>query len=345
MSEANETTKKQRERPLVLDVDGTMIRSDITHEMLFEGAKRRPWAIPKMVTLGLRSKPALKAYLVRHIGDHLAIEHVPLEPKAVALARAAKAEGRAVYLCSGSEQSLVERLAATLDFIDGAFGTTGDYNMTSENKAKFLVERFPGGFDYAGNSTQDYAVWAVAQTAYAIRPPRDTVDRVSATGDPVEILEERRMNRGALLRAVFGRGHLWMAPFFFLIALILRAIDSSKGVNAFDLAVISLLFLSLSLTIFGGMASVHDNRHRPIDRLGPFDRGDLSLTTGLKLSVAVLGLAVLLSIWTQPPLFSLVLVGLIVTAWLGHGRSAAIKWAVRIFQAGLIGYAAAVLFL
>ncbi len=338
-------------RPLVLDVDGTMIRSDITHEMLFEGAKRRPWAIPKMVWLGLKSKPALKQYLVARIGHHLAIEHVPLEPKAVALANAAKAQGRAVYLCSGSEESLVKRLGAILPYVDDSFGTTPDYNMTSKNKAAFLSDRFPEGFDYAGNSTQDYAVWAVAQKAYAIRPPHDTKFRTSATGEPVEILEER----GLQLPKGWTSGDMWYAvmPGLFIAVLIYmvewrnQTINPSEIFAQFDVrwlgGLFGLFFLTYTLDAFRGMANVHRYRQDPGERERSFAAGHLSFKFGMVAGLVCLMIALGFSALAAGPVISAILVAILIAAWIGHDRGPVMKWAVRIVQAGLIVLIAALL--
>ncbi|MGB3455736.1 MAG: hypothetical protein WBG08_11865 [Litorimonas sp.] len=179
------------DRPLILDVDGTFLKNDLTHEMILEAIKRDPLRALRYLVLGLRSKPAMKQEMVARIGDRLLDGPQPLEPEIVALAKQAKADGRSVNLCSGSEESLVERLAARHDFLDGAFGTSPTYNMTSGNKAAFLEDRFPDGFDYAGNSTQDFAVWEAAQKAYAIRPPAGTLQTRTAAERPVEILVER----------------------------------------------------------------------------------------------------------------------------------------------------------
>ena len=293
-------------RPLILDVDGTLIRSDLTHELLLEGAKADPLKVPGYALLGLRSKSRLKDVLVRRVGDRIATDALPLEPRTVDLANEAVAQGRDVYLCSGSEQSLVERLSQSLDFVSGAFGTTPDYNLTSENKADFLRERFPEGFDYVGNSSQDYAVWSAAQQGYAIRPPRGAHGHRTASGRDVEILEPRARSIRPLLRAM--RPHQWAKNgLIFLVPLLIL---ESLGLN--DWAAVLLGFLCMSLLasgtyIINDLSDLHADRRHPSKSRRPLAAGTLSVPAGLAAGFGLIGLALATAAVALPGAFLSVL--------------------------------------
>lgn len=286
-------------RPLILDVDGTLIKSDLTHEMILEAVKRDPLKTIHYARLGARSKPAMKQEMVARIGETLDTDFVPLEPRIVALAEQAVAEGREVYLCSGTEETLVKRLGERLGFVTDAFGTSATYNMTSENKASFLHERFPDGFDYAANSTQDFAVWETAQSGYAIRPPKGTDATRTASGEDVTILEERTSTFGALLEAM--RPTRWWYPLPVLI-LVFVAVAREMASNIWLPIWASLMWVLAiaALSLMDDLRDIHtDRRNGFLAR--PIAAGELSVPKAVTALVLLLLGAAFISLVVLPP--------------------------------------------
>jgi len=300
-------------RPLILDVDGTLLKSDLTHEMILEAVKRDPHKALHYANLGSRSKPAMKQEMVARIGDVLDTDVVPLEPKIVALGEQAVAEGREVYLCSGTEETLVKRLAERLDFVTEAFGTSPTYNMTSENKASFLRERFPDGFDYAGNSTQDFAVWEAAQSGYAIRPPSATGKILTAASEDVAILEDRKSTFGALLEGM--RPSRWWYPLPVLI-LVYVAVWRGMADNIWLPIWASLMWVLAiaALSLMDDLRDIHQDR-RDGFLARPIAAGELSVPKAVIALVLLLLGATFISLAVLPPwMFPVLLVVLYVGA-------------------------------
>lgn len=299
-------------RPLILDVDGTLLKNDLTHEMILAAVMRDPNKAVHYARVGKRDKPQMKQEMVALIGETLDTAVMPLEPKIVALAEQAVADGREVYLCSGSEQSLVDRLGVRLDFITESFGTSPTYNMTSENKAAFLSERFPDGFDYAGNSTQDFAVWEAAQSAYGMRPPRGTTKTRTAAGEAVTILEERKSELVTFLKAM-RPWRLWFPlPLLILVcAAVYKGVATNLWLPVWATLVWMLIVAALAL--IDDLRDIHqDRRDEKPNR--PIASGNLSVTKAVGGLVVLILSATILSLQILPlwmtPVFGLVL-------WLG----------------------------
>lgn len=327
-------------RPLILDVDGTLLKNDLTHEMILAAVMRDPGKALHYARVGKRDKPQMKQEMVARIGDTLDIEAMPLEPKIVALAQQAVAEGREVYLCSGSEQSLVDRLGARLDFVTESFGTSPTYNMTSENKAAFLRKRFPDGFDYAGNSTQDFAVWDAAQSAYGMRPPRGTDKTRTAAGEPVTILEARTSELGTLLKATRPWRFWFPLP---LLILVIAAVYKDVAGNLWHPIIATFIWMLIvaALALIDDLRDIHQDRH--IDKPNrPIASGDLSVTKAvgglliLLLGGAILSLA-LLPLWMVPVFGFVLWLGAKLTALpFGIARSMVTRLAIIIASAAYI---------
>ena len=104
--------------PLVVDVDGTLIKSDLLYESALQFLARFPveaWRLPHwMFTEG---KAALKQRLSERADPSIAT--IPLREETVALIRTAQADGRPVYLASASDGRLVAALAERVGGIAG----------------------------------------------------------------------------------------------------------------------------------------------------------------------------------------------------------------------------------
>lgn len=148
-------------RPLVVDLDGTLTRSDLLAESFLALLSRQP-ASALGALMALRHGPAaLKARLADQI--FLDMPSLPMNEAVLDYLRAEKARGRQLFLASASDQRYVEALAAHLGLFDGVFASHPGCNLAGEAKAERLVQAFgQGGFDYIGNSSVDIPVWEAA---------------------------------------------------------------------------------------------------------------------------------------------------------------------------------------
>src|SRR5690349_9044318 len=105
--------------PLVVDVDGTLLRTDLLQEAALQFVARFPLKAPLMLAWLLQGKAALKGKLADRVEPGVAI--APLREEVVALIDAAQAEGRPVYLASASDHRYVEILATRIGGIAGVF--------------------------------------------------------------------------------------------------------------------------------------------------------------------------------------------------------------------------------
>ena len=163
--------------PLVIDLDGTLIRSDLLIESFFVLMASKPFAALKSLgSLGI-GKAALKA----RIADNAVIDlhTLPMNETLLDLIRVERKNGRKVFLASASNRLYVEALADHLGIFDGVFYSDGERNLSGRTKAQILVEAFGrGGFDYAGNSCADIPVWECARAILVVNASKSLFDRV-----------------------------------------------------------------------------------------------------------------------------------------------------------------------
>ncbi len=146
------------ERPLVVDLDGTLIRTDVLVEAFFILLVARPWRALAALRGG---RAAFKAAVAAEVV--LDVDALPFNEEMLAFLRAEKARGRPIYLASAADVGYAKTIADRLGLFDGVFATEAGHNLKGAAKAKALCDAFGrGGFDYAGNSSADLEVWKAA---------------------------------------------------------------------------------------------------------------------------------------------------------------------------------------
>ncbi|MGC1487740.1 MAG: prenyltransferase, partial [Albidovulum sp.] len=227
-------------KPLVLDVDGTFLKTDLLWESFWGGLGKAPWETLKTCLRHLNNRAALKAELAE-IAD-LRTDLMPVNGEVADLALQSRIGGREVVLASGSDQSLVTRLAAEYGLSEQVFASDGETNLTGRAKAEALVATFgEGGFDYAGNAAVDMPIWEKADNALVVGHVA-SARLLSARGQNVVELEGGIGWRG-LIKAM--RPHQWVKNILLFLPLIAS--------HRFDLA--TLIPILWGIVAFSAAAS------------------------------------------------------------------------------------------
>lgn len=153
--------------PLVVDLDGTLIRSDIMWESISRLVRRNPLAVFQLLFWWLRGRALLKQKIAGRVQVDPAA--LPRNEKFLAWLREEKSAGRKIILATASDLKMAQPIADHVGLFDEVLASDGKTNLRSENKLRKLTEKFgERGFDYAGNSTADFAVWRGARQAVVV---------------------------------------------------------------------------------------------------------------------------------------------------------------------------------
>lgn len=152
--------------PLCVDLDGTLIRSDLLIESALALVSRNPLMLFAMCAWFLRGK----AHLKREIASRVDLDPatLPYNNELLEWLRT-QAGQRTLVLCTASDRRLADRVAEHVGIFDEVMASDGKHNLSGSNKADALVARFGnGGFDYVGNGSVDLAVWKHARAALVV---------------------------------------------------------------------------------------------------------------------------------------------------------------------------------
>ena len=143
--------------PLVIDLDGTLIRTDILHEFTLRTLRDKPFdmlLIPYWLSQG-------KAVLKQHLAQRVDFDPgtLPYNHDLLSWLKKEKAKGRKLILCTATDISIATAISEYLGVFDEVMASDGVINLAGEHKAEELEKRFgKNGFDYVGNSQADLAV-------------------------------------------------------------------------------------------------------------------------------------------------------------------------------------------
>lgn len=146
-------------RILFVDLDGTLIKEDLTDLAFIEYLKSKPLKLLIFLIIFLFKG---KSYLKEKISENyiVPIDKLNFNKASLDYIKEVKNRHRVVYLISGSHQLLVNQINNHLKIFFEAFGTKSNFNMIGKNKIKFINEQLKIlEFDYLGNSNQDLPIW------------------------------------------------------------------------------------------------------------------------------------------------------------------------------------------
>ena len=168
--------------PLVVDLDGTLIKTDLLWETLAIKLRRNPLALFVVLFWWTRGRAFLKQRLGRR--DRLNPAELPVNETFLAWLREQKASGRKIVLATASDFTMAKPVADYFGIFDDVLASDGRTNLRGENKLKALTERFgERGFDYAGNSSVDLAVWRGARKAIVVNAGKTVQKRAAEVAE------------------------------------------------------------------------------------------------------------------------------------------------------------------
>jgi 4-hydroxybenzoate polyprenyltransferase len=268
--------------PLVVDLDGTLLRIDLLHESALTLLRSDPLSVLRLPGWLAGGKAHLKREIARRVS--LDFSGMPYHEELVEWLRSERARGRRLVLATASDEKLAEGVAAHLPIFDEVLASDGETNNASHRKAAALVERYgERGFDYVGNSNADMAVWERSRRAVLVSAP-PKIRRAAAQRVQVD-REFGAAPAGIRAWVKALRLHQWMKN----LLLFLPLLGSHQIFDAGLLAAVFIAFIAFGLCassvyVVNDLMDLESDRHHPRKRLRPFAAGVLSPLTGVAMA-------------------------------------------------------------
>lgn len=289
--------------PLAVDLDGTLLATDLLWEGLFLLLRRQPWAL---LLLPLWLVRGGMARVKQEIAGRVELDPaaLPYRAEVLDLLRRERAAGRTLILATGTPRRFADQIAAHLGLFDHVLATEGVNNLTSVRKRAALVAAFgDGGFDYAGNSRHDLQVFDAARHCVVVAPDRAAARWQAAHGG--DLIAAKKPNLKTVLKML--RVHQWLKNSLVFVPLILsHAVHETTLLWHCVLAFVSFSAAASAIYVINDFFDLALDRRHPTKRNRPFASGELSFPFGFAAIGALLTVSVATAAFL-PPVFMAVL--------------------------------------
>lgn len=273
--------------PLCVDLDGTLVKTDLLIESWLALLKQQPLqALGGALNWLWHGKARLKA----EIADRVEIDptQLPYHGAFLAHLEQQRRAGRRLVLATASAERYAHRVADHLGIFSDVIASTTTLNNSGHAKCRALVDRFgTRGFDYVGNDRADLEVFAQARNASLVSPKMG-VEREARRRGPIHtVFAAETAGIRRYVRAL--RVHQWLKNLLVFVPLLAgHAYADVQLVAAAVVAFIAFCVCASGVYLINDMLDLAADRAHPRKRRRPFAAGEISLQAGLVLACVLL---------------------------------------------------------
>jgi len=272
--------------PLIVDLDGTLINSDMLHESALKFLSEKPFSILKLPYWLSQGKAVLKSQLAARTNfdpSTLPYNHTLLD-----WLKEQQKSGRKLILCTASHISIATAIAQYLDVFDEVIASDPTNNLSGERKARLLEQRFGyAGFDYAGNSWADIAVWKRARSSIVVNASAKLTKKAQQNGQVEKVFPAAKTKLAVYAKLM--RVHQWLKNSLLFIPIFAAHQVANQDIwFTLILAFFSFSLCASSVYILNDLLDLeHDRKHqRKCNR--PFASGNVPTWIGIILAPLIL---------------------------------------------------------
>lgn len=289
---------------IVIDLDGTLVLTDMLVENLFLFFRLHPLRILEVVAWLFSGK----AYFKRRLADAVIsdVSMVPYNKGLLAWLERQRDEGARLILATASDQRIANKVANHLGIFDEVIGTEAT-NLSSKNKRDALVKRYgERGYEYVGNSAADIPVWKTASAIHVANPELGVLAAARKIGSVETIFDNRPPYFRTLIKAL--RIHQWAKNLLLFVPLLAshRIAEVPLLWNGL-LAFIAFGACASSVYLLNDLLDLPDDRQHPTKCNRPLAAGTLPIFHALVLIPVLLLGAFVVALWLLPIQFAGVL--------------------------------------
>lgn len=264
--------------PLAVDLDGSLIQTDMLFESFIRVLKAQPWLVLLMPFWLLQGIANLKKQLA--VRAEINLSALPFNQEFLKYLQSEKAAGRELILATGSNEHIAKKISQNLTIFSKVLASDDKVNLTGSKKAALLVDLYgEKGFDYAGNESKDKKIWQKSNSAIvvgnqALVKQAEQVATVSQSFAPTATSPK------SLVKAM--RIHQWVKNFLIFVPLVTAHLVLDFGVILQALmAFVAFGLIASGTYIINDLFDLDSDRVHSTKCQRPFASGEVSIKFGL----------------------------------------------------------------
>lgn len=265
--------------PLAVDLDGTLIRTDIMWESLVRLLRQNPLAAFASLFALLQGRAYFKQQLAARVNVDPA--NLPYHTAFLGWLKEQKAAGRKLVLATASDIKMANPIAAHVGLFDDVMASDGKTNLRNAAKRHALTARFgERGYDYAGNSYDDLGVWPGTRQAVVVNASESLARRAAVITQVGPTFLNQTSKLKPLARAL--RPHQWIKNLIlFIPVLTAHQLSEIPTLVRAGLAFIAFCLAASAVYLVNDLLDLDADRQHATKRIRPFASGDLPLQFGI----------------------------------------------------------------
>ncbi|HTD05641.1 UbiA family prenyltransferase [Undibacterium sp.] len=263
--------------PLFVDLDGTLIKTDLLMESALLLVKQAPWMIFSLPVWLLRGRGHLKARIAERVS--LEADTFPLQNEFVAYLHEQHAAGREIHLATASDIQLAQPMADRLGIFTSVLASDGVRNLRSEAKLEAIQQLTNGGpFDYAGNAKADFPIWSKAQRAIVVNPGAGVESGAKKRTEVAHVFDDRPPTWRVWVKET--RLYQWMKNLLIGVPMLTAHAFTAGNMLAVLQAFIAFGLVASATYLLNDLLDLASDRRHPRKCRRPFAAGNLGIAEG-----------------------------------------------------------------
>ncbi len=279
--------------PLCVDLDGSLIRTDLLWESFGAAVRTWPADLARVVGWLGQGRAALKAGLAGRAD--LDVAQLPYRADVLAFLRAEKAGGRTLVLATAADARLAEAVAGSLGLFDAVVASDGAVNLKGRHKRDALVRRYGvRGFDYLGDSTADLPVWEAARGALVVGSDPTLVREAGHRCPVVATFPDPVPGWRGWVRQL--RVHQWAKNALVVVPMVAaHRVGEPRTLAATAVAVLAFCAAASAIYLLNDLIDLPSDRAHARKRHRPLAAGVIGIPRALAVAAGLVGLAAALT--------------------------------------------------
>jgi len=271
---------------LYVDVDGTLIKTDLLVESALRLLVRNPLFVFAMIVWLWCGRSVLKHEIAKRVS--IDVTCLPYQAEFVRWLRIQARDGRRLILATASDKIYALAIAKYLGLFCDVLASDSGRNLKGAEKLKAIKEHAAGlPFDYAGNGREDLVVWREARSAVLV----NVNTRVSEEANRVAKIEasfsSQVLRPLTWLKAI--RIHQWAKNILLATALFtsFRFFDFASVIKTL-FAFLSFGLVASSTYLINDLLDLDSDRQHSRKRFRPLASGDIGIVPAVGVLCAML---------------------------------------------------------
>jgi len=277
---------------LYVDLDGTLIKTDILYESVFLLIKKNFWYLFLLPFWLLKGKGKLK-YKISQLVD-INPKTLPYNEDFLDYLKGEHFKGRELVLATATTEKYAKAIADYLDIFSHIIASSADQNVSGSTKLKLIISQTKE-FEYAGNAMIDMPIFRQAQQSIIVNPTFLLKRKMSKIDNKSKVFENKDKIGIAAFKVI--RMHQWVKNSLLFIPLIMaQQFNNIDVVLNVIIAFISFSLLASATYIINDLIDIPNDREHIRKKNRPLASGDLTIPLAILIAIAFFTVAFLLAI-------------------------------------------------